>query len=64
MKKMIPPVGYEDLKEIIENLHSTEDMDVSKMGLPEIFVEENIDLDLISSDYKEKVEKVMQDWRR
>ena len=52
------------LKEIIENLHSTEDMDVSKMGLPEIFVEENIDLDLISSDYKEKVEKVMQDWRR
>ena len=52
------------LKEIIENLHSTEDMDVSKMGLPEIFVEENIDLDLISSDYKEKVEKVMHVLRR
>lgn len=52
------------LKEIVKNLHSTEDMDVSKMGLPEIFVEKNIELDLLSSDYKIKTEKVMRDWRR
>ena len=51
------------IKSMIENLHSAEDMDVSLLGLPEIFIEDNIDLDILRDDYQTKTAEIIRTWR-
>lgn len=51
------------MEEIVSCIHSADDMDISKIGFPEIFVEKNIDLDILRSDYKENTEAILKEWR-
>ena len=48
------------VRKIVENIHSVDDMDVSRYGLPEIYLSENINLDILSPDYEEKTQKLLE----
>ncbi|EHJ01789.1 Radical SAM domain protein [Clostridium sp. DL-VIII] len=49
----------EFLKAIISKIHSVDDMDLSRIGLPEIYLDKNIDLDLLNDNYEEKTKKLL-----
>lgn len=51
------------VKRIVDNIHSVEDMDVSQYGLPEIFLEENIDLDILNPNYKQNTQDILSQMR-
>ena len=39
-------------------MNDTSEMDLQKFGLPEIFIDEAIDLDILSPDYRQKTEEL------
>lgn len=51
------------MEKIVKKIRSAYDMDVSSIGLPEIFVEKNIDLDILRNDYLTKTEELLKEWR-
>lgn len=55
--------GNPIVKKIVDNIHSVEDMDVSRYGLPEIYLDENINLDILDPEYDEKTKKILESMR-
>lgn len=46
------------LQEVAARMNDTSEMDLQKFGLPEIFIDEAIDLDILSPDYRQKTEEL------
>lgn len=55
--------GNPIIEKIVSKIHSADDMDVSSSGLPEIFVDHNIDLDILREDYETKTIALLKKWR-
>lgn len=55
--------GNPIVKKIVDNIHSVEDMDVSRYGLPEIYLDENINLDILDPEYNEKTKRILESMR-
>lgn len=52
--------GFPIMKEIVSHISSVNDMDVSKIGLPEIFKTDIVELDLLTKGWRETEKKIIK----